>query len=158
MPHVTEAPSAHANSASTTPRADLDRAVSVVRENRTKFVRMPAKDRALLLRSALPALVEASRAWVEAGCKAKGIRSDEPLAGEEWFAGPLVTARNLRLLAKSVEQIASSGRPPLGRSVKTRPDGRIEVDVFPAGGFDTALYRGLSCAVLMQAGVDERAA
>src|SRR5215468_6384163 len=144
MQHAIEAPSARADSASTTPRAALDRAVAAVGDQRTAFAKMPPREKAALLREVLPLLVRASRAWVEAGCKAKGIRADSPLSGEEWFAGPLVTARNVRLLASSLEQIASSGRPPLGRSVKKRPDGRVEVDIFPAGGFDPALYRGLS--------------
>jgi aldehyde dehydrogenase (NAD(P)+) len=155
MQHAIEAPSARADSASTTPRAALDRAVAAVADQRSAFAKMPPREKAALLREVLPLLVRASRAWVEAGCKAKGIRADSPLSGEEWFAGPLVTARNVRLLASSLEQIASSGRPPLGRSVKKRPDGRVEVDIFPAGGFDPALYRGLSCSALLQPGIDE---
>jgi acyl-CoA reductase-like NAD-dependent aldehyde dehydrogenase len=158
MQHVIEAPSAHADSASSTPRAALDRAIAAVGEQRNAFAKLSAREKAELLRETLPLLSRVSRAWVEAGCKAKGIRLDAPLSGEEWFAGPLVTARNLRLLAKSLEQIASNGRPPLGRTAKTRPDGRVEVDVFPAGGFDPALYRGLSCVALLEAGMDEQKA
>jgi acyl-CoA reductase-like NAD-dependent aldehyde dehydrogenase len=116
---------------------------------------MPPREKAALLREVLPLLTRAGRGWVEAGCRAKGIRVDSPLSGEEWFAGPLVTARNVRLLATSLEQIASSGRPALGRSVKRRADGRVEIEIFPAGGFDPALYRGLSCTALLQPGVDE---
>src|SRR5438445_13174773 len=147
MMHATEAPSAHADSASTTPRAALDRAVTEVSEQKRTFARLPASERAALLRQMLPLLVRASPGWVEAGCAAKGIRIDSPLSGEEWLAGPLVTGRNVRLLARSLEQIASNGRPPLGRPAVRRPDGRVEADVFPAGGFDSALYRCLSCMI-----------
>jgi len=158
MQHAIEAPSAHADSASTTPRAALDRAVAEVREQRTRFARMPIGGRVSLLREILPLLTRTSEAWVAAACKAKGIAPSSTIAGEEWFAGPLVTARNVRLLAKSLDQIASSGRPALGRSMVTRPDGRVEIDVFPAGGFDGALYRGLSCVALLEAGMDEQKA
>src|SRR5262245_24640622 len=121
-----EAPSARADSASTTPRAALDRAVAAVRERRTAFARLSPREKAALLREVLPLLARVSRAWVEAGCKAKRIQPDSVLAGEEWYAGPVITARNVRLLAASLDQIASNGRPALGRSVKRRPDGRIE--------------------------------
>ncbi|HEX9296969.1 MAG TPA: aldehyde dehydrogenase family protein [Polyangiaceae bacterium] len=155
MLHLTEAPSAHADSAAATPRAALDRAVGSVAEQRTIFARMPPADKATLLKSTLPLISRVSRAWVAAACEAKGLRPDRPIAGEEWFGGPMITARNVRLLAQSLEKVASSGRPPLGRSVRTRSDGRVEVDVFPAGGFDAALFRGLSCVALLEAGVDE---
>jgi acyl-CoA reductase-like NAD-dependent aldehyde dehydrogenase len=158
MLHLTEAPSAHADSASATPEAALDRAVAEVGEQRSTFARMPASERAALLKGILPLVARVSPPWVEAACRAKGIRADASIAGEEWFAGPLVTARNARLLARSLDQIASSGRPALGGRVRTRSDGRVEVDVFPAGGFDPALYRGLSCVALLEAGVDEASA
>jgi hypothetical protein len=155
MQHAIEAPSARADSASSTPRAALDRAVSAVAEQRRAFARMPPREKAALLREVLPLLVRVGHAWVEAGCKAKRIAPDSALAGEEWYAGPLVTARNLRLLATSLDQIAANGRPPLGRSTKRRADGRLEVEIFPAGGFDSALYRGLSCTELLAPGIDE---
>src|SRR6185369_5951764 len=145
MQHAIESPSARADSASTTPRAALDRAVSAVAEQRTAFARMPPREKAALLREVLPLLARVGRGWVEAGCKAKRIDPNVPLAGEEWYAGPVVTTRNTRLLVASLEQIAANGRPSLGRSTKRRVDGRIEVEVFPAGGFDPVLYRGFSC-------------
>jgi acyl-CoA reductase-like NAD-dependent aldehyde dehydrogenase len=74
------------------------------------------------------------------------------------LAGPMPAVRNVRLLAESLEAIAAHGSPPLGRGVRTRPDGRVEIDVFPTGAWDGLLYKGLECAVLLQAGVDEKAA
>jgi aldehyde dehydrogenase (NAD(P)+) len=155
MLHAIEAPSAHADSASATPRAAIDRAVAAVGDHRLTFAKLPAREKAALLRETLPLLARVSRAWVDAACKAKGIVEGSVLSGEEWFGGPLVTARNVRLLAKSLDQIAESGRPELGRGVVRRADGRVEVDVFPAGGFDPALYRGLTCKALLEPGVDE---
>src|SRR5262249_3228752 len=112
---------------------------------------------AKLLRTMLPRLDRLASAWVEAGCRAKGLAVDSPLAGEEWLAGPMTTARNIRLLAESLEEIATNGRPRLGSRARTRPDGRVEIDVFPARPIDHVVGSGLSCSVLVQAGIDERA-
>src|SRR6266542_429304 len=98
MLNFTEAPSAHADSAASTPRAALDRAVGAVAEQRTNFARMSPADKAILLKGTLPLLARVSRAWVAAACEAKGLRPDRPSAGEEWFGGPMITARNVRLL------------------------------------------------------------
>ncbi|HMJ50853.1 MAG TPA: aldehyde dehydrogenase family protein [Polyangiaceae bacterium] len=158
MLNMIEAPSAHAESKASTPRPELDRAVVEVSEQRRAFARLPASEKAALLRSMLPLMVKVGRAWVEAGCRAKGISLDRNIAGEEWLGGPLVTARNTRLLMQSLEQINSKGRPALGHGVRTRSDGRLEIEVLPSGGFDGALYRGLSCVALMDRGVDESSA
>src|SRR6185436_4013680 len=107
---------------------------------------------AKLLRSALRLLDEVAAGWVEAGCKAKHLPLGEALEGEEWFAGPIPTARNLRLVADSLEATAKKGQPPLGRGARTRPDGRVEIDVFPTSGWDANLYRGMACSVLMLPG------
>jgi aldehyde dehydrogenase (NAD(P)+) len=158
MLHTTEAPSAGAGSASATPDAELDRAVARVAEQRQTFARLPPAEKALFLRSTLPLFAQVAGDWAKAACIAKGLPADRPVAGEEWLAGPVVTMRNTRLLVQSLEQVAASGRPALGRGVRERPNGRLAVEVFPAGGFDPILYRGLSCEALIEKGVDERAA
>jgi acyl-CoA reductase-like NAD-dependent aldehyde dehydrogenase len=141
-----------------TTRPALDEAVSIVAEQRHAFARMSPADKAALLRSALPLLDGLAREWAEAGCRAKKLPLGQPLEGEEWLTGPLVSGRYIRLLAESLETIARKGQPSLGRGVRTRADGRLEIDVFPTSVWDTNLYRGMECAALMAPGVDERAA
>jgi aldehyde dehydrogenase (NAD(P)+) len=149
------APSARATSAVATSRPDLDRAVTAVRAKALEFARMSPRAKADLLRGILPRIVDAGRDWVLAACRAKGISPLAPVAGEEWIAGPTVTVRNVRLLVESLQDIIRDGRPKLGRAVRTRPDGRVEVDVFPAGPFDSATLAGFSCKVLLQEGIRE---
>jgi acyl-CoA reductase-like NAD-dependent aldehyde dehydrogenase len=158
MQHLNEAPSAGAGSASSTSDAELDRAVARVAERRQTFARLGPAEKALLLRSTLPLFLEVAEDWVKAACTAKGLSADRPVAGEEWLAGPVVTLRNARLLLRSLEQIAQSGRPSFGEGVRRRSTGRTEVEVMPAGGLDPILHRGLSCTALLEAGVDEATA
>jgi len=147
-----------AAAAAPTSRPALDEAVSAVAEQRRAFARMTPADKAALLRSTLPLLDGLAREWAEAGCRAKRLPLGQPLEGEEWLAGPAISARCIRLLCESLEAIARKGQPPLGRAVRTRPDGRVEIDVFPTSGWDANLYRGIECVALMMPGVDERAA
>ena len=141
-----------------TARPALDEAVAAVSEQRRTFARMPPAEKAALLRSTLPLLDNVARGWVEAGCKVKRLPLGQPLEGEEWLAGPVIAGRYMRLLSESLEAIAHKGQPPLGRATRTRPDGRLEIDVFPTSGWDANLYRGIESHVLMSPGVDERSA
>ena len=146
------APSGHAASSAATPPAALDRAVAIVREQRRVFARCSPAEKAALLRSCLPLFAGVAAGWAAAACKAKGLRVESSEAGEEWIGGPVITVRDLRLLAASLEEIAERGRPAFGRAIRQRSDGRVEVLLFPAGGFDAVLYKGLSCTALLQTG------
>jgi acyl-CoA reductase-like NAD-dependent aldehyde dehydrogenase len=152
------ASAAEGTSASSTASAALDQAVGAVAEHRREFARLPVAEKIGLLRATMQPLAAVSHDWVRAACRAKGIVFGSAVAGEEWLAGPAPTARNVRLLIESLEHVARSGRPPLGRRMRTRADGGLEVEVLPAGGWDTTLLRGLSCWVRLQRGIDEAAA
>jgi aldehyde dehydrogenase (NAD(P)+) len=158
MLHTSEAPSTGAGSVSATPDDELDRAVARVAEQRQTFARLPPAEKALLLQSTLPLFASVASDWVKAACVAKGLPADRPLTGEEWYGGPVVTLRNARLLVRSLEQVAASGRPAPGMGAHECFGGRLALDVFPAGGFDPLLYRGLSCVALLEKGVDVRTA
>ncbi len=139
-----------------TPIAALDDALTHLAAKATEFARLAPAAKAALLRECIPRLVEVAPAWVAAGKAAKGI-GDE-LAAEEWLAGPMTTVRMLRLLAESLDAIAATGKPPLGRAAHTRPDGRVEVDVFPSSTLDKLAFAGFTGKVLLQPGVDLAAA
>src|SRR5262249_2892420 len=77
---------------------------------------------------------------------------------EEWLAGPMATIRVYRLLAQSLDQIAQSGKPTLGRGIRRRPDGRLTITAFPASRLDAVMYGGFSGEILMAEGLDQRGA
>jgi aldehyde dehydrogenase (NAD(P)+) len=137
-----------------TPRAKLDEALAVLSDKAPAFMRLGAIERAALLRSCMPRLESASRRWVEAGCKAKGLAMDSPAACEEWLAGPVVTMRTLRLYIKSLEEIHRYGKPQLlPDAFRTGWDGRTEVRIFPEEAMDKVLFGGFSCYLRMQPGL-----
>ncbi|WP_437524123.1 hypothetical protein WME79_35405 [Sorangium sp. So ce726] len=142
-----------AASGAETPSAELDRTLSELGDAALGFARMPALEKAFLLRSSLPGLLAAARAEVEASCADRGLDPGSAASGEAWLAGPCVTLSQVRLLAEALEEIAARGRPRLGRgAVRARADGRIEVEVFPTRLKDTALHGPLRARVLMEPG------
>ena len=145
--------SATATSAAPSGQGQVDEAIAVVKEKAREFARLAPAAKAALLRECIPRLLAGAPAWVADGASARGA---DP--GEEWLAGPSATIRLFRLLAESLDEIARTGRPPLGRGTRTRADGGLEVALFPASTLDGITFGGFTGHVLMESGVDERSA
>jgi acyl-CoA reductase-like NAD-dependent aldehyde dehydrogenase len=145
--------SAAAKSRKDTSHKELDESVAILKDKARAFARLSASERAALLRACIPRLAEVAPRWAAAGIKAKGLPEGSPAAAEEWLAGPLPTIRNARLLAKSLDDIAASGKPKLPKGIGEAADGRTAVDVFPGEALDGALFAGFSCQVRMLPGV-----
>lgn len=131
---------------------ELDQAVEELRLRADEFARLVPVAKAALARRSLEILRHVAPHWVAAGARAKSLTGN--LVAEEWLAGPFPTARMLRLAAESWEAIAD-GSLTLGTGARTRDDGRLVVDVFPATGFERILYPGLRCHVVMEPGTSE---
>jgi aldehyde dehydrogenase (NAD(P)+) len=145
--------SASVTSARPSARPVVDEAIAIVKGHAREFARLGPRAKADLLRACLHGLLAEAPAWVMAGARA---RTSEPV--EEWLVGPIATIRMFRLLAESLDAVAANGKPPLGRGVRRRPDGRLEVSLVPASAIDAVVYMGFSAHALMSAGVDEAGA
>ena len=93
---------------------------------------------------------------VAAGCAAQGVALDGPWAGEHWATWALL-ALHLKAFEDVLGRIASGGEPMPARSVHTRPDGQVVVEVFPATRMDRLLFTpwNLRGQVWMKPGVSE---
>lgn len=145
--------SASATSTRTTARQQVDEAILAVKDHAREFARLGPGAKAGLLRACIPRLLAEAPAWVEEGAR---VRAADPR--EEWLGGPIPTIRMFRLLAESLDGVAANGKPPLGRGVRERSDGRLEISLFPASGLDAVSFRGFSAHALMNAGIDEAGA
>ena len=96
--------SASAKSASSTATAKLDELLGRLKDKARPFARLSAAERAALVEACIPKLMECADGWIEAACRAKGLRSDHPEVSEEVFGGPMTTVRNLRWLAWSLRE------------------------------------------------------
>ena len=133
-----------------TPVAELDRVVARLHEHKDEWVEVGIAERIGLLKRCLRDTLAVVDEQVAAAWKAKGINPATPLAGEEWFSGPLVVLRNLRLLVESLKDIERFGAPRIPGDVKARPDGRVVARVFPATKYDRLLFTGFTVDMWMQ--------
>jgi acyl-CoA reductase-like NAD-dependent aldehyde dehydrogenase len=104
---------------------------------------MGLSDRIGLLEDCLARVVQLAPEWVENACEAKGIPAGSPLRAEEIAAGPLATARHLRLLIQNYNAVRTTGRIALPAPPQEGPDGSLRVQVMPVRGlFDAIVFSG----------------
>lgn len=137
-----------------TGRQRLDEAVEQLRDRSAECATLPLGHKADLARSILAGTARLAERSVAAACAAKGITAGSPLEGEEWLAGPYVTARILRQLIRSLESLERTGNTPLGKPGRTR-GGRLSVRVFPGDRLDGLLFPGATGEVVLEEGVGE---
>ena len=137
-----------------TPLEELDRLVARLAERKAAWAQLSIDARLDLLDRMKAPLLDVAEDWVDAGARAKGFETGSHGAGEEWFAGPAVTMRNLRLLEVALRDVRTHGRPVLTPDKLTeRPDGRLVAQVFPLDLFDKVLFSGFTAETWMQPGV-----
>ena len=77
------------------------------------------------------------------GLSGEGSGAGQSVAREEVAAGPLATARHLRLLVQNFKSLASTGKIQLPGTVKQGPDGALRVQVMPVKGmYDGLVFAG----------------
>lgn len=135
-------------------RAELDATIAGLENRSRAWLELPLEDKIRLAKEAVEGSLRVAARQVEAALEAKGLAADSPLAGEDWFAGPYIQVRTLRLLIQTLERIQLYGgvRVP-SRLVRQRTNGQLAVRVFPDGLFDSLLYRGFTAEIWMEPGV-----
>ena len=136
-------------------RSHLDAAVAEVRARRDAWVATPVPERLRLLEQLVRDVASVADEWVAACVAAEGLDPTRPEAGEEALVGPYFVIRNLRLLQRSLADIARFGRPRIPGRIVTRADGRVTAGVFPGTVLDRLLYPGIRAEVWMAPGVTE---
>ncbi|MFU8805955.1 MAG: aldehyde dehydrogenase family protein, partial [Bradymonadaceae bacterium] len=134
--------------------AALDAKIQILQDNKDAWVMLSIESKIELARRLLDRTAAVAERQVAASVQAKHIPEDSPLVGEEWLGGPLVQARNIRLLIESLEDIKRYGKPQLkSGAVSTRHDGQVVARVFPGSTWDALLYKGFHAEVWMEPGV-----
>jgi aldehyde dehydrogenase (NAD(P)+) len=134
-----------------TDRAALDAALDRLRAEARGFARLAPRRKAALLQEVRARFHDASGAMVEIGNREKGVDPRDPSAGEEWFSGPDISVRALRLFAESLHEVAESGAPHIDASrVERTSDGRTHVVLTPHDKLDRALFRGWRCTAWLE--------
>ncbi len=94
-----------------------------------------------------------AEAMVAAAAEAKKI-SPGPIEAEDWAGGPYCILRYTRSINRTLQQIETHGEPLIGRrTVRTLPNGKVAVRVFPEDLSDRLLYAGFTGEVWMRSGL-----
>lgn len=133
----------------------IDAALATLQSRAAAWAAMPLAERRRLLDGTRRGMIAVAERWVEASCRAKGIGFDEPRAGEEWLGGPYTVLRNVRLLLRSLDEIARDGRPRIAGGLRGRADGQVVARAFPADVWDGAFFPGVRAEVWMEPGMTE---
>src|SRR5262249_19743984 len=123
-----------------TPITDVDALVPRVAAQKDAWPKGGIAEPVALLRRCLDGVSPVGDAWVRDGSRLKGIEPGSPLEGEEWLAGPMTTARNIRLLIGALE----AGGQPTPPAVWERPDGHKVARVFPTDAKDKVMFGGFT--------------
>ncbi|MCC6750779.1 MAG: aldehyde dehydrogenase family protein [Deltaproteobacteria bacterium] len=135
-------------------RVALDQAIATLQQNKEAWVRVSVDRKVELLEELIRGTAAVADRQVAAAAQAKGLSPESPLVGEDYLGGPVVTVRNLRLLAGTLRDVARYGRPRLDeKRIRTRAGGQVVVEVFPLNLLEKFLYPGFSAEVWMQPGV-----
>ena len=92
-------------------------------QSKSRYATTSLGQRISLLESCARGLSEIAKEWVDLACHAKGIPAGSPHRAEEVFAGPVAALRYLRLLAQSLRDIESIGKPRLPGNAYQADDG-----------------------------------
>jgi acyl-CoA reductase-like NAD-dependent aldehyde dehydrogenase len=132
----------------TTDFTEIDRAITRLHAHRSNWEKTSIAQRLIYLQDCLDRTLAVAAAWTQAACQAKGIDPTSSLAGEEWVAGPISTARNIRLLMNSL-QAGGQLAPP---KTWQRANGQFVAQVLPANPIERLLYLGYRAEVWMEPG------
>jgi len=132
----------------------IDRYLKELADGAERFSKTSLSDRIALAQACLEGLMQYAEEWVAAAHEAKGLGPGSPYRAEEVAAGPLATARYLRLLMTTLADLQSGGSPRVSGKIESTPDGNLKVPVMPARGlFDSLLFSGFKSHVWLQPGV-----
>jgi acyl-CoA reductase-like NAD-dependent aldehyde dehydrogenase len=133
----------------------LDAVVTGLKGRQADWAALPVPARIALLDELTRDFLAVADRWTAACLAAEGLDPSHPSAGEEALVGPYFVLRNLRLLKKSLSDIAKSGSPRIPGPVRTLPSGQVAARVFPQELYDRIFYSGVTAEVWMEPGAPE---
>jgi hypothetical protein len=131
-----------------TPTAEIDAKLARLTENKHAWLAVAIPQRIAYLEKIQAGLRDVADGWVANGAKLKGISPGDPLVGEEWLAGPMTTARNVRVLIDALR----AGGHPRHAGLETRETGQHVARVFPLSFMDRLMLSGYKAEIWIEPG------
>lgn len=134
-------------------REAMDAAAAGLQAHRRAWVALGVRERLDLLDALTRGFLAVAARWASAVAEAEGLDPNLPVSAEENLVGPYFVIRNLRLLRKTLSEIAERGTPRLPGPVRILPSGQVSARVFPLDVWDRLFYTGVTAEVWMEPGV-----
>ena len=129
---------------------DIDAGLQALRVGASDWASLPVGRKIAILSACRRSTRRNARPWAQRAARRKGI-AETALAGEEAITGPWAVLSVLNRYLETLAQIERFGSPSLDqRSVRSRADGQVVVEVFPVSAYDRFLQIGLRAEVWMQ--------
>lgn len=132
-----------------TPREELDTALTTLSQRAPAWCDLGVDARLDLLREMVDATLEVAPDWAAAAAAAKGISPSSAHIAEDWGSGIVQVLRNLKLLERTLTDIAATGRPQ-PPSLHVAPDGQVIATVLPTDRLDRLMFTGFSGEIRLQ--------
>jgi acyl-CoA reductase-like NAD-dependent aldehyde dehydrogenase len=126
----------------------LDQALVRLADKKAAWPQKSIAERLRILKQLAARVQEHAQEWAEVMHGSRGVQKGTPDAGEDWFYGPMVTARAIRLLIRALE---AGGQPKPSRLYQ-RADGRWVAEVMPSDLWDKLLFPGFHVEQWMEPG------
>ncbi|HET9956455.1 MAG TPA: aldehyde dehydrogenase family protein [Polyangiaceae bacterium] len=98
--------------------------------------------KAQLLREIRARFASLAQRMVDVANREKRVPAAETAAGEEWFSGPVISLRALRLFEAALLDVSTHGVPRISEDRVVRHAGRTRVLLTPNDAYESVLYRG----------------
>ena len=131
-----------------TPLSDVDALVAKLVAHKGAWVKKTLPERVAVLEALRDGVQREATGWAAAVAQVKGTAPNHPLEGEDWLAGPMATARNIRMLIESLK----AGGQPKPPALTQRADGQWVAQVFPLTLDDKLAYAGWTAEVWIEPG------
>jgi hypothetical protein len=142
------------NSRLTAASDQLDACLEQLTTGSERLAMTPISGRLRLVDRIRQNVMPISRDWVNISARIKQTNPTPHLRSEEILSGPVVTARYLRLLRRTLQEIGQFGRPRLPGRLRHGADGRLLVPVAPVSGlFDRLAFMGFRAHARMRHGI-----
>ncbi len=131
---------------------EIEQSIQTLQDHKQAWATLPIPQKIDLLLATREQLGKRGDALVEAAARGKYIDPRSPWVGEEWVIGPWALAASINGYLETLHALAE-GHPPKVKTIRTRANGQVIVQVFPHDVYDQILLSGIRAEVWMQPGV-----
>jgi aldehyde dehydrogenase (NAD(P)+) len=133
----------------------LDQVLTGLAGHRTRWARLPVRDKIQYLREVRQATLANAQRWADAETKAKQLQAGSPLVGAEaWLGGPYGVVAWTSASIQTLTALDKGGSDLLAHvKLRRSVDGTLVARVVPYDVYDKLLFHGVTAEVWMQPGV-----